>query len=437
VATNLSKTTKTTAIANGANFTSALPSLTAGIAYKVRAYAKNQTGNYVYSAVVTFTTVATVCTTNPTVNIATAGTSITSTTASILSAIANEGGGNCQVTEYGHVWGLSTSTDPTVSTNVSKTSFNTAVSAGSNFTSVMTGLVASTSYKVRAYAKNQTGTYAYSSSTTITTAAACTTNPTVNIASAGTSITSNSANIGGTIANEGGGSCQVAEYGHIWGLSTSADPTVNTSINKTSYTATVSAGSTYTSGMTGLVAGTSYKVRAYARNQTGTYTYSSTTTTVTTTSAVTAIRIANNASFPITKLTVIEGTQPERSITLSGGQINVGALFTFNVLAGSVVVKTSISSGASCTINENTTINVPSGTTVNANYTNPSVQHLMTNFKTSGFTTYTAVTVLGTGALFTVNYYFYTDGKFGYEDSNNVRRTGTYTLLSWPVNSVL
>jgi hypothetical protein len=435
VATNLSKTTKTTAIANGANFTSALPSLTAGIAYKVRAYAKNQTGNYVYSAVVTFTTVATVCTTNPTVNIATAGTSITSTTASILSAIANEGGGNCQVTEYGHVWGLSTSTDPTVSTNVSKTSFNTAVSAGSNFTSVMTGLVASTSYKVRAYAKNQTGTYAYSSSTTITTAAACTTNPTVNIFNAFTNITTTTASIGGTVVSEGGGSCQVAEYGHVWGLSTGADPTILTNLNKTSFTAVINAGGNYTSTMNALTAGTSYKVRAYAKNQTGNYVYSTTGIITTTAVGVSVIKIANNASFPITKLTVIEGTQAERQITLSGGHINVGALFTFNVLAGSVVVKTLITGGV-CSITENTTLNVPNGTTVNTNYTNPSVQQLMTNFKISGFTTYTAVTVLAGGALFTVNYYFYTDGKFGYEDSNNVRRTGTYTLLSWPVNSV-
>lgn len=97
----------------------------------------------------------------PTVLETTAVTSIASTTASSGGNITNNGGAT--VTEYGVCW--STSHAPT--TDDDRTSDGTGTG---EFTSALTGLTASTTYFVRAYATNSVGT-AYAPEVEFTTGA--------------------------------------------------------------------------------------------------------------------------------------------------------------------------------------------------------------------------------------------------------------------------
>jgi len=141
-------------------FTSSLIGLAASTVYYVRAYATNSWGTN-YGAEVTFTT-----TTPPPVPVLPIVTVAAIT--SILQTTATGGGnvtsdGNATVTARGIVW--STSQNPTTANN--KTINGGGIGA---FTSLMTSLVASTTYYVRAYATNSVGT-AYSQQTSFTTAA--------------------------------------------------------------------------------------------------------------------------------------------------------------------------------------------------------------------------------------------------------------------------
>ncbi|RDB03692.1 hypothetical protein [Runella aurantiaca] len=429
VLTNGGKTTKTAAISSGGTFSSDITGLTAGTIYKVRAYAKNQTNIVVYGSIVNVTAAAATCTVNPTVSTA-AASNITQTTAVVGGKIDNEGGGNCQVSEYGHIWTVSTNADPTVLTNGGKTTKTAAISSGGTFSSDITGLTAGTIYKVRAYAKNQTNIVVYGSIVNVTAAAvACTVNPTVSTAAA-SNITQTTAVVGGKIDNEGGGNCQVSEYGHIWTVSTNADPTVLTNGGKTTKTAAISSGGTFSSDITGLTAGTIYKVRAYAKNQTNIVVYGSIVNV--TASQVRSIRITNNSSLPITRIDVIEGANT-RQLSLSGGRIGLGANYTFPVSTAQVGL-TINSTKDGCGVSQTATVSVASGQITNVSLTNPTVAQVMTGFKASGFSTFTSVNVRP-GGLYTISYYFYTDGRFAWEDSNNARGNGTFTLLSWPANS--
>lgn len=80
-------------------------------------------------------------------------TDITSNSAVGGGEVTDDGGAD--VTARGLVWGLSTEDDPTVETNTGIT--NEGTGTGS-FSSTMESLESSTSYKVRAYATNSTGT---------------------------------------------------------------------------------------------------------------------------------------------------------------------------------------------------------------------------------------------------------------------------------------
>lgn len=173
--------------------------------------------------------------------------SITQTTAVSGGNVTNDGGST--ITAKGVCW--STSANPTIAN--SKT---TDGSGTGSFTSNITGLNAGATYYVRAYATNSIGTV-YGNSVSFTTQVQLATVTTGSTSS----ITTNSATIGGNVTSSG--SSSVTERGICW--STTANPTVSNS--------KVSSGSgtgSFSCNLTGLAANTTYHVRAYATNSGGT-----------------------------------------------------------------------------------------------------------------------------------------------------------------------
>lgn len=225
------------------SFTSSITGLVAGTTYYVRAYATNVIGT-VYGEQKQFTTTSYSLPSLTTSNV----TSITYTSATCGGNVTADGGAT--VTARGVCW--STSQNPT--TTNSKT---TNGSGTGSFTSSITGLSANTTYYVRAYATNSAGT-AYGEQKTFTTMAYSL--PTVTTSNV-TNITDVSATCGGNVTSDGGAT--VTARGVCW--STSQNPTT-----ANSKTTNGSGTSSFTSSITGLAAGTTYYVRAYATNSVGT-----------------------------------------------------------------------------------------------------------------------------------------------------------------------
>jgi hypothetical protein len=242
-------TTKTSDGTGIVSFTSSITGLQPATTYYVRAYAINSQGTG-YGQEQTFTTPQTVA---PTLTTTTA-TFISTTTATSGGNISADGG--AAITVRGICW--STSSGPTVSLST-KTSDGTGVGS---FTSNMTGLTASTLYYVKAYATNAKGT-SYGNEVSFTTSAPVT-NPTVPVlvTTSITSIGSSTAVSGGVTTSDGGSS--ITARGVCW--STSPGPIVSLSTK----TSDGSGAGSFTSNISGLTASTTYYVRSYATNSTGT-----------------------------------------------------------------------------------------------------------------------------------------------------------------------
>jgi len=179
----------------------------------------------------------------------------TTTTVSITATTATSGGnvtdnGGAAVTERGICY--STTTNPTTANN--KITSGTGIGL---FTANISGLSISTTYYIRAYATNSAGT-AYGNQVTFTTLSTGIPSLTT---TAATSITTNSSISGGNVISDGG--LTVSARGICYA----------TTISPTTSNSTVSSGSgtgSFTSNITGLTAGTTYYVRAYATNSFGT-----------------------------------------------------------------------------------------------------------------------------------------------------------------------
>jgi uncharacterized protein (TIGR02145 family) len=226
------------------SFVSHMTGLTENTTYFVRAYATNSAGT-AYGNALSFTTTAVVLPTISTTSI----TSITISSAASGGNITSNGG--APVTTSGICW--STTVNPTTADN--STADGTATGS---FISNLTGLTASTTYYVRAYAINSAGTAYGNSVNFITSAALAVPTLTTTIASA---ITAVSATSGGNISSDGGATVTVR--GVCW--STTSNPTTADS-KTTDGTGTGS----FVSSLTGLTASTIYYVRAYATNSEGT-----------------------------------------------------------------------------------------------------------------------------------------------------------------------
>jgi len=175
---------------------------------------------------------------------------VTSTGATLGGNVTNDG--NASVTDRGVVY----------ATTQTPTTANTKVAADSGigaFSSNIAGLTAGTTYYVRAYAINSQGT-AYGTQETFTCSVALSL-PTVSTTPAA-SITSSGATLGGNVTADG--NAAISEKGVVY--ATTANPTTS---NTKVVVGTGGTGS-YSTTVTGLTAGTTYYVRAYATNSAGT-----------------------------------------------------------------------------------------------------------------------------------------------------------------------
>ncbi|OFX33335.1 MAG: hypothetical protein A2X08_15045 [Bacteroidetes bacterium GWA2_32_17] len=172
---------------------------------------------------------------------------ITQATAYCRSNITSDGGST--VTVRGLCW--STNQTPTLSDNFIDDGTGTGI-----FSITISGLSASTTYYVRAYATNSIGT-GYGSVISFITASGPVPVLTTNKIS---DITTNSATCGGNISSDGGNT--VISRGVCWNTNTL--PTI--SDNKTTDSSGIGS---FPSNITGLSVNTIYYVRAYAANSAG------------------------------------------------------------------------------------------------------------------------------------------------------------------------
>ncbi|MEI7420602.1 MAG: FISUMP domain-containing protein [Prolixibacteraceae bacterium] len=233
---------KTTDGAGIGTFSSALTNLTPNTTYYVRTYSTNSTGT-TYGNEVTFKTLTGISI------LTTAGiTNITLSTASGGGTIIDDGG--AAITARGICWG--SATNPTI--NGSKTTDGAGIGS---FTSSMAGLTPNTTYYVRTYATNAIGT-TYGNEVSFKSLTGISSLTTASL----TNITASTANGGGTITDDGGSA--ITARGVCWGTAT--NPTITGS-----KTVDGSGTGTFISSISGLIAGTTYYVRAYSTNSLGTY----------------------------------------------------------------------------------------------------------------------------------------------------------------------
>ena len=251
------------------SFTANITGLEAGTTYYVRAYAVNSKG-IAYGTQKAFTTTTTGGGSSeelPTVTTSSV-TSITTNSAICGGNVSSDGGST--VTARGVCW--STSQNPTTNDNTTYNGSDTG-----SFTSNISGLTAGTTYYVRAYAVNSKGTaYGTQKTFTTTTTGGGSSEELPTVTTNGvTSVTENSAVCGGNVTSDG--NATVTARGVCW--STSQNPTTNDNT-----TIDGSGTGSFTSNISGLTAGTTYYVRAYAVNSKGTAYGTQKTFTTTTTS---------------------------------------------------------------------------------------------------------------------------------------------------------
>ncbi len=228
-------------------FTSQMKGLNCFTTYYVRAYATNEVGTS-YGIMKDFTTSDCV---GALPAVSTSGiTSITETSALGGGEVTSEGGS--EVIARGICWDFNTG--PTLAGNHTVNGSGPGV-----FYSELGGLLCDTTYYVRAYATNGSGT-AYGTQVSFRTRS-CSGGLPVVTTSVVTEITDSTASGGGNVTDEGGS--LVTARGVCW--STSRSPTVYGS-----HTEDGSGDGPFTSKMTSLACNTTYYVRAYATNSTGT-----------------------------------------------------------------------------------------------------------------------------------------------------------------------
>lgn len=217
---------------------------------------------------------------------------------------------------------------PTI--NSSKVKDNNDNNALGNYSVSLPNLTSSTQYYVRAYATNSKGT-AYGKELTFTTLA-----PTPALIStiSASNITQTTAQSGGSITDNGG--ANVTERGIVYS-STVTTPTINNT-----KVISGSGNGTFYSSLTGLTAGTTYYVRAYAITSAG-VSYGNTISFKTTSASIPS-NIVTNA---ITNITANAGYF-SGSVSIDGGATISSRGFVYSNTSTSPVIgsSTSITAGS-------------------------------------------------------------------------------------------
>ena len=239
-------TSATATLDIAANLTGLLP----GTSYFVRGYVVHD-GGTVYGDQAKFTTESLKA---PELTIADA-TDQNTTAFTITGKLTSLG--TSDVTQHGHVLSATNQTPTTADT---KTEMGLATAVPKDFKSVFTALKPNTTYYVRAYAINATGT-GYSDAKTIKTSAEAA--PTVTIADA-TDLTSSNFSITGRVGSVG--TSDVTQMGHCLS-ETNQNPTTGDTKTETGGT---NAPKDFRSNFGSLKANTTYYVRAYATSPVGT-----------------------------------------------------------------------------------------------------------------------------------------------------------------------
>jgi len=185
----------------------------------------------------------------PTVSATTAATNITLFAATSGGAVTSDGGS--PIIARGVCW--STSQNPTIADYKTSDAGTTGT-----FTSSLSGLSANTTYYVRTYATNASGTV-YGTQISFTTLSSL---PIIASTTLPYGITNTAGTSGGTITSDGG--LTITERGVCW--STSQNPTTALATKTTDGTGS----GTFSSSISGLIANTLYYVRSYATNGLGT-----------------------------------------------------------------------------------------------------------------------------------------------------------------------
>ena len=229
--------------AGGGVFPSNISELIPATTYFIRAYATNDVGTG-YGITMSFTTLPAILPTITTTNV----TNISQNTAYCGGTIISDGDGS--ITSRGVCW--NTSQNPTIADNKTTEASGTDI-----FSSSLTGLIGNTTYYVRAYATNNIGT-AYGNEVNFKTSPII---PTLSYTMHVYYIGETSARSGGIVDSDGGGA--ILARGVCWSLSPNPTP----ADNKVTITGGVG---TFNMILSGLSANTSYYLKAFATNSTGT-----------------------------------------------------------------------------------------------------------------------------------------------------------------------
>lgn len=288
-------------------FTSQITGLEAGATYYVRAYATNKQGT-AYGEQLTLST-------------ATGLPQVTTDEVSEISATTAVCGGDVAansgypITGRGLCWSDKSAT-PTISNDHTE-----EVATTGKFSSMMIGLKRNTTYYVRAYAVNEKGV-GYGNAVKFTTTDGLPQVTTGNVSN----ITATTANVSANVVSAGDGS--LSACGVCWSKSTSS-PTLSEP-----HTSEVAKVGEFTSNMTNLKGNTTYYVRAYATNQSGTIygntvSFHTATTSdglpivttldpgenITTTTISTGGNVTNDGGFAVTECGVVYSTLPYPSLS--------------------------------------------------------------------------------------------------------------------------
>jgi hypothetical protein len=288
-------------------FTANAANLTAASSYSFKAFATNNVGT-TYTPAATFTTnpPAPVA---PTVTAPTVG-NVTTNSATLGGNVTGDGGAT--VTSRGIIYAAtSTNSDPLI--GGVGVSIVPAGSGTGTFSAVLTGLNPSTSYSFRAFATNSAGSGYTSPVSSFATNPVGQTAPVIT-SPTNSSITPNSAVLGGNVTSDGGAA--ITSRGIVVApTSTNSNPVIGAAgVTTLSAPGTIGV---FTVSAPGLAANTSYSFKAFATNSVGTA-YTTPVSSFTTSPPVPVVPVvANPTSVNITENSATLGG----NVTSDGGAV--------------------------------------------------------------------------------------------------------------------